>query len=221
MEKVNAVKKEIYEPKTRGKVGNVPETISPKIFSENLVSTIPYENMSPEDSLKFKSPLGDKYSNGDIPLSGMTVSKYLKESFSDNDDERKYLLNEPAINLDKWLDEYHNNKESEWYNIIAIKGYQDLERQNNIHKTYKASSAKPGNDPFGYGNQVELFLNIEKNSVVSDKIKEYLKTNTINNDTIKEVKMLDYLLKLGQKYRWKLAGKTNNGDYQWWHYIFS
>lgn len=314
LEKVNTVNKTGYVPKERVESGGNPENadIKPNNFSSNLgTSKLPSDATS-EEKKRETNPLRN-VNNGEIPTESMSISKYLNSSFPN--DERKYLLDEATQSLDLWLDDYHKQKKPDWDNIIVTKGYQNKQRQENIRKQYPNKSPLAGQDPFGYGNQVELYFGVDKSDKnVTDRLNEYLRngnvlkngsiveTNTIttntNNETgftyevkslgpknwivmydngvqisegqpsftatidvlleeqflslegkypnirnaklkgnnvntttttqttnipyprIIQEEVLDWLVKNGVKYKWRLAGRTHEGSQQWWHWIY-
>jgi hypothetical protein len=144
--------------------------------------------------------------------------------FTDSNDERKYLLDEASKSLDSWLDAYQAQKASDWDDIKTTKGYQNFERQENTRKQYPLKAPKAGEDPFGFGNQVELYFGIDKNNAdLSQSAKDYLNRGSIdpNAKRIPQIEALDWLTKNSGKYGWKNAGRTNLGDVQWWHWIYT
>ncbi len=226
LQKVNKAPDKIADPEQRQESGGNPtnnNNIPPNNFSDNLSTTTVSDNASNEDKEKLLKPFSDNIENGKIPVEQMTVSKYLNKSFTDSADERKYLLDEPSKALDSWLDSYYSNKNSDWVNVIVTNGYQNYERQANTRKQYPLNAPLAGKDPYGFGNQVSLYFNVDKNdSDLTQSIKDYLNRGSIDTNVprVIEVEVLDWLIKNGQKFGWKLAGKTVTGDVQWWHWIY-
>lgn len=196
--------------------GNMPPNNAINNLSTSKNPTIP----TSIENAKFISPFGDNGSNGQIPLSSLTVSKYLAKSFTSDNDERKYLIDESAKNLDDMIDQYNTVKKSNWNDIVATKGYQNLERQQTTRKNYPMIAPNPGSDPFGYANQVELYFGVDKSdTALTDAIKDYLNNGTINSK-YNQIYTLDWLKNNSEKFNFQLAGRTSTGDVQWWHWIY-
>lgn len=191
-------------------------------YSDNLPSSRLPLNPTDDEKKKTIKPFDDpNFSNGTIPVEKMTASKYLKSTFPGDDDERKYLLDEASRSLDNWLDQYHLMMSSNMPKILAVKGYQNRTRQNTIRTQYPSLAPKAGTDPFGFANQVELWLSIDKGNVtLVNKIKNLLRTNILSADPSPQEKSLKLLIDIGRKNRWRLAGRTSIGDLQWWHWIY-
>lgn len=212
-EKVNKPKTKGYTTEESKPVANSPKDVPPNDFNNNLgSSTLPSDATDLE---KQKLINVTEYPNGEIPIEGMTSSKYLRKSFTD---ERQYLLDEASKSLDSMVDEYNSVKDSSWNNIVITKGYQNLERQQNTRKK-NLLAPKAGEDPFGNGNQVELYFGVDRSDTDTvDEVKKYLKSGVIGSST--QVKVLDWLKTNSGKFGWQIAGRTSTGDVQWWHWIF-
>lgn len=228
MQKVNSAPDKISDPEPRKESGGNPSnskvSIPPSNFSDNLSTTLLSENPTDEDKEKMIKPFSDNTENGKIPLEQMTVSKYLQQSFSSENDERKYLLDEASKALDSWLDSYTKEKASDWSDVIATKGYQNFERQTNTRTQYPLKAPTAGKDPYGWGNQVEIYFGIDRNNAdLTQSVKEYLNRGSIdlNSPRVPQIEALDWLIKNGKSFGWKIAGKTVTGDVQWWHWIYN
>ncbi len=227
MQKVNNTPDKIADPAPRQESGGNPsndkETVPPSNFSDNLSTSKLPDNATEDDKIRQIKPFTDNSENGKIPVENMTVSKYLQESFSEENDERKYLLDESSKALDSWLDNYKSQKASDWNNVMATKGYQNFERQTNTRKQYPLKAPIAGEDPFGFGNQVELYFGIDKNDAdLTQLVKDYLNRGAIdpNATRVAQIEVLDWLIKKGSDFGWKIAGNTVSGDVQWWHWIY-
>ena len=222
-EKVNTPRTEGYQPEDRSITGGNPEGVPPTTYSDNLASSTLPDDATDTEKLREVKPFEGEAGNGEIPLENMTISTKLQESFSDSEDERKYLLDEPSKSFDTWITSYDSEKTSDWGNIIATKGYHNKERQTNSRKQYPTKAPLEGKDPFGNGNQVEIYFGVNKNNKdVTDRVKSYLKRGVIDETLERsvEVEALDWLITNGRKNKWKLAGRTATGDQQWWHWIY-
>lgn len=198
---------------------NVP----PSNYSENLTTSNVSTSPTQDDLLRTQNPLGGDYSNGKIPIDSMTVSKYLNNSFNSEKDERKYLLDNVAKAIDALIDDYSKQKISTWSDITVTKGYQNYDRQVNTRKQYPTKAPVAGTDPFGFGNQVELYFGVDRSdSDMVQTVKDYIRRGSIDVNAIQytQVNILDWIIKNGVKYGIKLAGKTSSGDVQWWHFIY-
>lgn len=220
---VNNPPEKLPEPEPRQESGGNPSdgNVPPSNYSENLSTSTLSDNASNEDKLRQIKPFTDNTENGKIPLENMTISKYLAKSFSE--DERKYLLDESAKALDSWIDSYQSQKASDWSTILVTKGYQNYERQVNTRKQYPLKAPLAGQDPFGFGNQVELYFGIDKNDAdLTQQVKDYLNRGSIDSNITRspQIETLDWLIKNGAKFGWKIAGKTSTGEVQWWHWIY-
>lgn len=225
LNKINKDPIKLNDPIDRTESGGNPtnSNIPPSNYSDNLSTSIIGENPSDNDLLKEKKPFNDNTGNGKIPLEKMTISTYLNKSFNDDTDERKYLLDEASKSLDQWLDKYSSIKNSDWQEVIATKGYQNFERQQNSRKQYPIKAPVAGKDPFGWGNQVELYFGIDKtNFELISAVKDYMSRGSIdsNQKRYPEIESLDWLIKNSKEYGWSLAGKTSLGSLQWWHWIY-
>ncbi|MFM2393515.1 MAG: hypothetical protein RLZZ546_1497, partial [Bacteroidota bacterium] len=103
------------------------------------------------------------------------------------------------------------------------KGYQNFERQTNTRKQYPLKAPNAGEDPFGFGNQAEIYFGIDKNDAdLTQLVKDYLNRGSIepNVTRVPQIEALDWLIKNGATFGWKLAGNTVSGDVQWWHWIY-
>jgi hypothetical protein len=225
-DKASVSKTEGYKPESRPQSGGNPSTgdIKPNNYSTNLSSSKLPEDATPEEKKRDTKPFDDGVGNGKIPVENMTVNSFLRDSFPDESDERKYLLDEPSKALDSFLKSYNSEKSADWGTMVVTKGYQNFERQENARKQYPSKAPVAGKDPFGFGNQVELYWGIDKsNKDVTDRINSYLRNgNTINpnNERMPEEESLDWLVKNAPKYKWRLAGRTATGSQQWWHWIY-
>jgi hypothetical protein len=225
LQKVNSAPNTLPESAPRAESGGNPNNpdIPPTNYSENLSTSELPSNPTPEETLRETKPFVDNTENGKIPLENMTISIRLQKEFPDENDERKYLLDEAAKSLDNWLNSYDSQKASNWNNIIVSKGYQNYERQKNTRKQYPIKAPLPGKDSFGWGNQIELYFGVDKNDAdLTQTIKDYLNRGSIdpNIDSKPQVEILDWLIKNGSKHGWRLAGRTVSGELQWWHWIF-
>jgi len=104
--------------------------------------------------------------------------------------------------------------------VVITKGYQNFERQDNTRKQYPTKAPLAGFDPFGYGNQIEIYFGVDKNDTnLTQAVKDYMNNATVDSK-YPQIKTLDWLIKNGVDYGWKIAGRTNVGDVQWWHWIY-
>ncbi len=225
LQKVNNAPSTLPESTPRTESGgNPPDAgVPPTNFSDNLGSSTLPDNPTIEDKLRTVKPFTDNTENGKIPVENMTTSAYLSALFSDENDERKYLLDEASKALDSWLDSYQTQKKSDWLDIKATKGYQNFERQENTKKQYPLKAPKAGTDPFGFGNQVEIYFGIDKNDAdLAQSAKDYLNRGSIdpNKPRSPQIEALDWLVSNSGQYGWKNAGRTSVGDVQWWHWIY-
>jgi hypothetical protein len=226
LKKVNNNVSKLPEPTTREEGGGNPSNsnIPPSNYAENLTTSELPPNPNQLESLRMLKPFEDNTENGKIPLENMTISKRLQKEFVDENDERKYLLDEAAKSLDSWLDSYDSEKKSNWNSIVLSKGYHSYERQVNSRKQYPLKAPLAGKDPFGWGNQIELYFGVDKNDAdLTQSIKDYLDRGSIdpNVDTKPQIEVLDWLITNGKNFGWRLAGRTITGDLQWWHWIYS
>lgn len=234
-DKVNPIQTKGYEPKPRPITGGnpSPENISapeepkyvpPSNYSENLLTSKIPTDATPAENARNIKPFEGNIGNGEIPTENMSVSSFLRESFPDDNDERKFLLDESAKSLDRWLNAYKSEKKSDWGLMVVTKGYQNKERQVNARKQYPSKAPLVGKDPFGFGNQVELFFGVDKsNKDVTDRLNQYLRGGNVINESLERVpeeEALDWLITNGRKYKWRLAGRTSTGAQQWWHWIY-
>jgi hypothetical protein len=225
-ERVNTPKTEGYKPESRPVAGGNPENggVKANNYSTNLTSSKLPTDATPEEKKRETKPFDDGVGNGKIPVENMTVNSFLRDSFPSENDERKYLLDEPSKALDSFLNSYNSEKSSDWGTMVVTKGYQNFERQENARKQYPSKAPVAGKDPFGFGNQVELYWGIDKSDkTVTDRINKYLRNgNKIDGtaERMPEEESLDWLVKNGAKYKWRLAGRTATGGQQWWHWIY-
>jgi len=220
-EKINKPKVSGHQAEERPPVGGNGEnsTAPANNYSNNLTSSKLPEDATPDEKLRNIKPFenGD-VENGGIPIEQMTSNKRLKTQFND---ERQYLLDEPSKALDTFLDAYDLEKESSWGNIEVTKGYQNNERQENNRKQFPQTSPLAKNDPFGNGNQIELYWGVDRNDTeLVSELKAYIRSNNLIPDAREETKALDWLVTNGKKYKWRLAGRTLTGTQQWWHWIY-
>lgn len=205
-----------YTPEPSKPSAEVPKGVPGTNISKNLANS----NLPPnptEDELKKTAKPFTGYENGKLDTNKLTASRYASKSFPDS--EQKYLLDESASSLDKWLDSYHTSKKSTWGNVVVSKGYQNFERQQNIREQFGPRSPQPGQDPFGFANQVELYWGVDltKNSETEPLI-NYLNEGTMSDNT--NVQILDWLVKNGKKNKWRLAGRDGDGNFQFSHWIY-
>ena len=223
MQSVVSASSKLPDPVSRPASGGNPtnDNIPPSNYSNNLsTSTLP-SNPTPIEQARNNKPFADPLQNGQIPVSQLTSSSFLQTSFPDSSDERQYLLDAPATSLDKFLNSYEVQKDSSWDDIIATKGYQNLARQQNTKNQYPLSAPSVGSDPFGFANQVELYFGVDRNNAnLVQAMKDYLNFGTIDSN-FPQTSALNWLVKNGTKYGWSLAGRTNGGDVQWWHWIYN
>lgn len=199
------------------------ESVPTSDADANILSSKIPSDATFEEKARLQRPFDSEIKNGEIPLESMTVSKELVKTFSGSNDERKYLLDSAAKSLDSMISAYRKEKKSNWNNILVVKGYQNIERQTNIRSKNPSIASIPGLDPFGWGNQVELFWGIEKRDVsLTNELKIYIKSGILPTNTIPkpETEVLDWLYKNSTKYGWKNVGRTNMGENQWWHWIY-
>src|SRR6266403_1692849 len=185
-------------------------------ISKNLANSNLPPNPTNEELQKVVKPF-DGNENGRLDVNKLTISKYGQKAFPDG--EQKYLIDEVATSLDKWLDAYHSTKQSTWSNITVSKGYQNFERQQNIREQFGPRSPEPGKDPFGFANQIELYWGVDliKNSATEPLI-NYLNGNKLLDNV--NVQILDWLVKNGRTYKWRLAGRDGDGNQQFSHWIY-
>ena len=217
---VKEEKKQV-EPKTKEGVTN-PQTPVMKIPANNaekqMFTTLERANMDENEKLKFVNPTSIE--NGKYDISTLRISKHLQKNYNTGD-ERMYLLSEVATDLDAMLDEFEKIRVNGNYaKVIASKGYVNYERQSNAYKL-NPIYPKPGTDPFGYANQIEL--TIDKTSDVyqniDDAYSDYF--NNKYNTEIPQLNTFDWLIKNGPKYNIVLAGNyASNNSYQYWHFIY-
>lgn len=212
-----------YQPEERRpgadspKVGNVP----PNIASDNLSSSKVPDNPTPEDLKKTIKPFEAPYGNGQIPLEKLTINSFLNNTFPDDNDERKYLLDRASKNLEALLNLYETEKDSDMPDITLVKGYHNLDRQETIREQYPTTAPIPGKDPFGFANQVEMFYDIRKNNLeLVNNIKELIRSRVLRENPTPQEKTLNWLLNKSTTYKWTLAGRASNGEVQWWHWIY-
>ena len=214
-----------YQPQERPISGGNPadNNCPPDNFSKNLASSKPPVDATPNEKLRTVNPI-DGFENGEIPTDRLTISQKLLDSFPDEDDERKFLLDEVAKALDSLLDYYQTDKKENWNDIIATKGYQSIERQENIRKQNPISAPLAGKDPFGYANQFELFWGISRtDQELTSEIRRFLRGSRVldeSKDNSEELEILDWLLKNAPNYNLDLVGRTSSGEQQWWHWIY-
>ncbi len=225
LQRVNSAPEQLPASQPRQESGGNPISgdVPPSNYSDNLSTSQLPDDATNEDKLRLIKPFSDSSENGKIPVENMSVSKYLQSSFGEDNDERKYLLDESAKSLDTWLDSYKTQKASDWDTIIATKGYQNFERQTNTRKQYPLKAPLAGQDPFGFGNQVELYFGIDKNDAdLTQSVKDYLMRGSIDPNTkrIPQIEALDWLITHGKSYGWSIAGRTVTGGVQWWHWIY-
>lgn len=209
-------------PETEDRTESIsnPDNVPPTNAASNLTTLINPSSPDQTESNKLQKPFDNAIENGKIPLNNMTISKYLSKSFSDDNDERKYLLNDPATYLDRFLDDYHLNKVSAWSDVIPTNGYNNYERQINIKKQFPTLSPDAGNNPYGFGNQVELYFGVNKgNSETRSACVSYIRNGTVT-DKFNETKVLDWLVKNSKRFGYKLAGRNSDNSEQWHHWIF-
>lgn len=222
-DKVNTPKTEGYKPEDRPISGGSPNGVPTPTYSDNLLSSKLPNDATDSEKMRNIKPFESSIGNGEIPLKNMTISKILQQSFSDENDERKYLLDEAAKSFDNWITSYKKEKKSDWVDIIATKGYQNKNRQQNSRKQYPITAPLVGKDPFGYGNQVEIYFGVNRsNKDITNRLKSYIKRGVIDESLPRsiDVEILDWLVINGKKYKWRLAGRTSTGDIQWWHWIY-
>ena len=234
-DKVNPPQTKGYEPEPRPTTGGnpAPENTSapeektyvpPSNYAENLGTSKSPADATPAENARNIKPFEGETGNGEIPTENMSVSSFLRDSFPDDNDERKFLLDESAKSLDNWLNAYNSAKKSDWGVMVVTKGYQNKERQNNARKQYPSKAPLAGKDPFGFGNQVEIFFGVDKsNKDVTNRLNQYLRGGNVINeslDRVPEEEALDWLITNGKKNKWRLAGRTASGAQQWWHWIY-
>lgn len=208
-----------YVPEPRLPGGENPVGVHPTNYATNLSSTTLPHNPLPQELLRLAKPFAENLANGNIPLVKMTISKYLSRSFPEQD-ERSYLLDDAALSLDKMLDAYAATKAGGLPAITLTKGYQNATRQTVVSAQFAAAPAA-GNDPFGWGNQAELFWGISKrDSPLVDAIKHLLDTGVFKGNPTREEQTLMWLLTHAKEYKWRNVGRDANGDQQWWHWLY-
>ena len=195
-----------------------PVGVPPTNYATNLISTTLPISPLPQELVRFAKPFPENLPNGGIPLAKMSLSKYLCQSFPEKD-ERSYLLNDAATSLDKMLDVYAATKSSRLSPITLTKGYQNATRQK-VVSTQFIDAPRAGGDPFGWGNQVELFWGISKrDTCLVNAIKHLLDTGAFKGEPTSEEQTLMWLLTHAKEYKWCNAGRDANGNPQWWHWL--
>ncbi len=223
MKKNNSTPASIPDPAPRKESGGNPDVnVPPTNYSANLsTSTLP-PNPSVEEVQRTEKPFSQEHGNGKIPTENLTASKYLTKSFSGDTDERKFLLDEAAVALDKWLDKYNSQRDETWDTSTtakATKGYQNFERQTNSRKQY-STAPLAGEDPFGWANQVEIYFGVDSTDEDTVfEITEYIYKGIMGGSD--QLQAFILLRKLGRDFGWKIAGKTSKNEVQWWHWIYS
>ena len=199
------------------------KSVNPEVPTDNFSNTLSSTQLPPNptaDELKKTEQPFTGYSNGNLPLTQLTQSKYAVESFPDTTTEESYFIDSVAKNLDSWLDSYFSQRDPSWSDVIVTKGYQNYERQQNIRTQYGPSAPLAGQDPFGFANQVELYFGVASSDLTDrDALTNYLEDGT-NDGTNTSVQILDWLVKNGAKYNFQLTGRDVNGNQQWWHWIY-
>lgn len=222
-ERVPEIRQSGYTPEQRKTGNEIPSTDVPTTESvDNLQSAKLPANPTPKEANRLKKPFSQSFGNGEIPTEQLTTSKELQKTFPSSDDERKFLLDEAARSLDEMISDYRiHSKNTDWSDIMAIKGYQNLDRQKNIRETQPSIAPLTGNDPFGWANQVELYWGINKRNVsLVNSVREYIKTRIVKEDSPEEILILDWLYNNSKKYNWENSGRTNIGQTQWWSWIY-
>ena len=230
LEPTNNVPAEGYQPEERKPGAEVPQnTVEeageediPTTVSDNFTSSKPASNPTDDEKKKLIKPFEEStYDNGTIPIENLTVSKYLGETFPSDDDERKYLIEQPATSLDKMLDDYNEIKTTSMSNILAVKGYQNLERQQNIKDQYPTTAPVVGKDPYGFANQAELWFSVKRSDTeLVDKIRKLINDGILGENPSKQENTMLWLLENSKTYKWFLSGKTSEDLLQWWHWIY-
>ena len=204
-----------YVPAARSESASVPAGVAPDAFLNQIGTSKLPKNPLPIELAKLANPVGGSVANGLIPVSALGKSRYLAQSFGD---ERAFLLPDAAIEFDSLLDDYNRLRSSDMPDIIPMKGYQSILRQEAISKQF-ADAANRGEDPFGWGNQVELYWGLKVKPSDNVRIKAMLNDPKIEAKSGEE-KTLRWLQKNAPLRGWYLAGRDANGDAQWWHWIY-
>lgn len=205
-----------YNPEEKKPSAEVPDGVSSTVIGKNLSNSKLPQNPTNDEIAKTLKPF-DGYSNGQLDVNRLTVSRYAQMSFPNG--EQQYLLDDVATSVDKWLDDYNAHKEDGWNNVKIIKSYQNLERQQNIRAQLGTSAPEPGKDPFGFANQVELYWNVNlTDSSETDPLITYLDDKVVTDNI--NVQTLDWLINNGKKYKWRLAGRNGDGKQQFSHWIY-
>lgn len=205
-----------YVPASRAESANVPAGVAPDAFLSQLSSSKLPKNPLPIELAKLANPVGDTIANGLIPISALAKSRYLAQGFGD---ERAFLLPDAANKFDSLLDDYNNQRSADMPDIIPMKGYQSVLRQEAISKQF-TDAPNRGEDPFGWGNQVELYWGLKVKPSDNIRIKAMINDPSIVAVSGEE-KTLRWLQKNAPLRGWKLAGRDANGNAQWWHWIYN